>query len=257
MSQQDTRPPELAELARQALSGRIAREVTHRINGLLVGVVSVASEALTGKAAIELRHALETNAEYGQRIAELVQEFQRLFPERPPPSPPGPANLTAALDRCVSVCRKLAAGRGIKIEKRYGSLPWVQADISPLEQVVIELLYTALDATSGEGAIQLTAEPRGDVVAVTVSTRARVSANGSSSWLAGISDAIRLSDRLDGGYVGGDLPDESDRGPTAKGLGLAITISTIRQNGGEIAALCPPGKASQLTITWPIHAGEQ
>ena len=256
MSQQETQPPELAELARQALSGRVAREVTHRINGLLVGVVSVATEALTGKAAIELRHALETNAEYGQRIAELVQEFQRLFPESPP-SPLGPANLTAALDRCVSVCRKLATGRGIKIEKHYGSLPWVQADIGPLEQVVIELLYTALDATSGEGAIELTAEPRGDVIAVTVSTGARVSTNGNSSWLADISDAIRLSDRLDGGYAGGDLPDESGRGPTATSLGLAITISAIRQNGGEIAAQCPPGNASQLTITWPIHAGEQ
>ncbi|MFH1731337.1 MAG: HAMP domain-containing sensor histidine kinase [Planctomycetota bacterium] len=252
MGQADEQPAELAKLARQALSGRLAREITCRINGLLVGVVSVATEAMTADSEAELRRALQTNADYGNRIAELVRSFQALFPEGPSHRPAGPADVTAALDRCVSVCRKLATGSGIEIKKNYGSLPWVQADISPLEQVVIELLHNALDAMSGGGTLELAAEQKGEFVAVTVSAGADAQAGGAISWPADIGEAIGLDDSPWQSERGRGKPDGAGRVPAAGNLGLAIAMSTVRQHGGEITANCIPGKTSRFIVTWPI-----
>jgi len=252
MGQADEQSAELAKLARQALSGRIAREITCRINGLLVGVVSVATEAMTADSDAELRRALQTNADYGNRIAELVRSFHALFPESPPHRPAGPADVAAALDRCVSVCRKLAAGSEIEITKNYGSLPWVQADISPLEQVVIELLHNALDAMSGGGTLELAAEQSGEFVAVTVSTGADTPAGGVMGWPTDIGTAPGLDDSPGASESGRGKPDGAGRVPAAGNLGLAIAMSTIRQHGGEITADCIPGKTSRFTVTWPI-----
>ncbi len=256
MVERTTKPHGLTELARQALSGRVAREITHRINGLLVGVVSIASKAINEGTDDELRRALETNAHYGERIAELVRAFQTLFPGHDLPPAPGPADLAAALDRCITVCRRLAADRDVEIRKTYGALPRVQADVAPLEQVIIELLYRSLDLAPSHGTLELAAEERGGFVAVTITTPAVGATGEPARWPDDVGKALELCRTLEADTDGRGGPEIGDYEASADSLALAIAISAVRRHGGEFVTTGALGTGFQITVTWPIHAAE-
>ena len=228
----------LLELARQALAGRVARELAHDINDLLVGVVTVA--ACTDDANLpELRDALRTNAEYGRKIADQVRAFQDFFSQSESQGPGGPLDLADAIERFLELCRRRMTLHGIEIKNHIGSLPRVQADIGPAGQVFLELFHRALDATSAGGALELTAEELGKFVSVSVSVPGRTTAD--------MTDALELLRGSEAEDGGGGAPADA-----ARGIGLAAAMHVVRQYGGELTAESTLGNVSRFTVRLPV-----
>ena len=221
-----------AELARGALAGRVAADLAHEINDLLVGVLSVATAAADTDGERELRQALDTNAEYGQRIADLVGAFQETFNGGAFRRPPAPVCFTDVLGRCLFLCRHRIRSRRAEVRQRFGALPRVQADVGLMQWVFIELLYRALDTASGGGRVELTAEETGESVAVTLSCETGRSASNV-------------------GENGGGGPDGR---LTPRTMGLAAARSVIQGYGGELTAHPTLGTAHSFTVRLPVWA---
>lgn len=161
--------PELVELLSEAWAGRVARDLAHEINNLLVGVVGVATDAMTHGASLERWRALEAVARYGQEVAELVRSFQLSFPAAGYGAAARLVKVAEVLDRSVLLCRDRARGQGVNIRKRYTGVPMVEADVGKLEQVFVGLFHRALDEMPGGGALEVATARRGERTAVTLS----------------------------------------------------------------------------------------
>jgi len=240
---------QLETLVREALAGRVAREMAHEINDLLVGVVGVAASAMDAGTFLELRTALKTSTEYGRRIAALVRAFQELLRTPDSPEQRGPADAAAALDQALALCWKRIVWQGVEVHRNYGSLPRVQVDIGPLEQVFVALLHNALDAMPSHGVLGLTAEYDGEFVAVTVSD------TGTGTPPVDVAD---VCERLERSRESGSGPGEPD-GPggewTVRGLGLAVARSAVRKYGGELTVQGALGTGSRVTVRLPACRG--
>ncbi|HEX2443126.1 MAG TPA: ATP-binding protein, partial [Vicinamibacterales bacterium] len=118
-------------------------------------------------------------------------------------------------------------------------LPSVRADRAQIERVLANLITNAARASEHRGEIAVTAEARGDHVAVTVVDHGR-----------GIPKEYlpRIFDR----FV--QVPNAP---PGGAGLGLAISRRIVQAHGGQIAVQSEPGRGSSFTFTLPSARAEQ
>jgi len=229
-----------AELVRQALAGRVAVDLAHEINGLLVGVLSVATDAMDAGTTAELRRAAATNAEYGRRIAELVRGFQEAF-GCVGCDGPAATDLSAALERSLLLCRKTLRSAEIEVRRDYGNLPGVEAKVGLLEQVFLELFHTAIGAMPNGGVLGVTGEAAGEAVAVTV-----------SHTDPPLADAGRLLGPASPMFAGDCTTAPDARVKSVRSFRLAVARAAVRRLGGDLTAQCTLGKGSQFTVTLPV-----
>jgi len=257
MPDQPTEAADLTQLERQALAGRVAREMAHDINDLLVGVISVAQEALSADRATERREALETVTRYGQKIADLVRAFQVPFSGADARWQGVPVDVVTTLDHALSLCQKRVRNKSIEVRQDYRSLPRVQAGIGLLEQVFLELLHAALDATPSQGTLALTVEEGREWATVIVSCEA-----GAPTGMTVPKTDSRSQPPDAGDATKGCCDPTSEEGregepaaPDAAGtprLGLAVARTTVRQFGGELDVECTLGKRFRSEVRLPI-----
>jgi PAS domain S-box-containing protein len=125
-------------------------------------------------------------------------------------------------------------GLGFKVEAPV-TLPAVRADRSLVERVLVNLVVNAIRYTQ-HGEIKISAQPRGNSLAVSVSD------TGSGiphEYLPHIFDK----------FV--QVPGAATRGA---GLGLAISRLIVEAHGGQISVQSEQGKGSTFTFTLPIAA---
>jgi signal transduction histidine kinase len=122
---------------------------------------------------------------------------------------------------------------GIRVERRYGTLPMVPAFVDELNQVWTNIIHNAVQALSGQGAITIETRHEGDQVVV------RISDNG-----PGVPAHI--------------LPRIFDPFFTTKqkgegtGLGLGIVRRIIEKHGGRIEVESEPGR-TVFTVRLPVE----
>ena len=114
-------------------------------------------------------------------------------------------------------------------------LPRVLADRSQVERVLANLVVNAIRYTK-QGEIRISAVPRGNFVAVSVSD---TGAGIPHEYLPHIFDKFV---QVPGAAIGG------------AGLGLAISRLIVEGHGGQISAQSEPQKGSTFTFTLPIAA---
>ncbi|HET6972653.1 MAG TPA: ATP-binding protein [Pyrinomonadaceae bacterium] len=125
-------------------------------------------------------------------------------------------------------------GLGFRVEAPV-DLPTVKVDRSQVERVLANLVVNALRYTK-QGEIKISAQPRGNSVAVSVSD------TGSGippEYLPHIFDKFV---QVPGAATGG------------AGLGLAISRLIVEAHGGQISVQSEPDKGSTFTFTLPIAA---
>jgi len=246
MSGSEAQEGRFAEIARQALAGRVAREMAHEINNLLIGVVTGVEEAMqAGERIVDLRQSLQLASEWGRKIVELVQAFQAAFPERSTSG--GPSDLAKALDRVLLLCRQRAQHRGVELKRCYGHLPGVQADARPIEPLFVELLWSTLDSMRVGGKLEVAARQVGDFVAVTVSDPQGGAAP------PDIGKAFVALDDPGAAEDGG--ADPSAAGDVGSGGTLALARSMVRQCGGQLTAETTVGSGCRFTVLLPLAPG--
>src|SRR5438445_505567 len=230
---------QLVQAGKLATLGELTTGVAHELNnplnniGLFVGnAVDLIELAVTEKGQIvgELRHAMQQVSKATEIISHL-----RTFGRAAPVSRE-PISLRQVIERALSLMREQLRLRDIDVAVDLGPQePLVVGNAIQLEQVFINLLTNARDAVAES--------PRKEI---------RVSDSVGSAAVE-----IAVAD------TGGGIPPGLERrifDPffTTKevgkgtGLGLSITYGIIKEHGGTISVVSPPGEGAPLLIHLPL-----
>jgi two-component system, cell cycle sensor histidine kinase and response regulator CckA len=227
--------------------GQLAGGVAHDFNNLLTAIIGYARFALERAGEGEQRHDIEEIAKAAGRAAALTKQL--LSFSRRHVMETMSIDLNLLIDDMVTMLRRVI-GEDIELTTSLGpDVSAVRADRSQLEQVLMNLVVNARDATSGGGAIVIetkavtidTPPPHlelkpGSYVTLTVSDNGR-----------GMSDETKT--RLFEPFF-----TTKPRGQ-GTGLGLATVYGIVMQTGGAIHVDSEPGKGSSFTVYLPTENG--
>jgi two-component system, LuxR family, sensor kinase FixL len=223
---------QIAHANRLATTGELASNIAHELNQPLGAIANYASGALMQLQADPTRPAgdlalpLERISEQVQRLAERLRHIRTFV--RKGQTRPRPVALLEVVDAACRLCEWQYQQAGVALEHELPeTLPRVLADPVALEQVLVNLLLNALEASRGH--------PGADRVLI----RARRS---------GPREVIfTVSDRGPG-IAPGDAerifaPFHSSR-PGGLGMGLAISHSLMEAMGGRLSLADGSGGAT-------------
>ncbi|MEX2529930.1 MAG: PAS domain S-box protein [Gemmatimonadota bacterium] len=125
---------------------------------------------------------------------------------------------------------------------------WIKADVSQLEQVILNLVVNAKDAIDGAGAIEVAVD-RCEISQEQVESTPWEAAPGSYARLtvadSGVGMPPEVVERMFEPFFTTKPPDEGT------GLGLSTVFGIVRQAGGYIRADTAPGRGTTLEVLWP------
>jgi len=234
-------PAGLAEAARYALAGRVAYDLLHKINNLLVGVVSGAGAAESLCTLSELRRVLGASANHGREIANLLKSFSRLFDVPDTEREPGGVDLTDVIDGALFLCRNRLIRGGFVVKRHDEELPPPRGDLGPMLRILLEVIYSAVDALPHGGTLELVGRHSAASVTLTVAA-SKVTPGRASNILAALRQAQSGCDCRLGS---GGAPE------AAYQLGLIAAQVAARQYGGELTAEMQASRRLSFTLTVP------
>jgi two-component system NtrC family sensor kinase len=229
----------LRRTATVAVAGKLAASLAHEV-GTPLNIISGRAEFLLKAlpAGDPRREDLEGIVAQIERISRIISSL--LDSVRPQGLQLEPTRPAALVDQLFPLLRHTARQREIALVRDVSEdLPAIQADPAQLQQVLINLVLNALDATPAGGRINMsaTASRREDRQGVAIA----VADNGT-----GISPSL--------------LPRVFDAFLTTKprgkgtGLGLAICRDIVAAHDGEISAKSTVGAGSTFTVWIPSVA---
>jgi signal transduction histidine kinase len=223
--------------------GQLSAGLAHEI-GSPLQILHGRARALVARAhdAEETRRNGEILVEQSERIAGIVEQLLRFARRRP--AHIDAADVRAAVRAVIELLDFEARRRGIELRFDCpAELPQIRADADRLQQVVLNLVTNALNATPKGGRVSIEIEPgrmRGTEDGnPTPSLRLIVRDTG-----LGISDSVRR--RL-------FEPFFTTRGAEGgSGLGLAVVKAIVNDHGGSVWADSQPGQGACFTVELPV-----
>ncbi|MCU0622532.1 MAG: ATP-binding protein [Gemmatimonadaceae bacterium] len=260
VSEQERLEDQLRQTQKMEAVGRLAGGVAHDFNNVLQAVrmnVEMAESALPADADLhtELRE-IRTAAERAAALTRQLLTFsrrQRLEPE--------PLDLARVVDGVEPLLRRIAGEDLRFVVGHLARDPWVLADRSQLEQVIVNLVVNARDAMPDGGVVVLeTAIADGESglgvmrVGDPPRTARRVIGHEGPD---GPRAVLRVRDTGTG--IADDVlphlfePFFSTKPRTERsGLGLATVYGIVQQSGGAIRVGTTPGQGTTFEILLPL-----
>ena len=231
----------LSRAERLALSGRVMAEVAHEVGTPLHSVAGhlellrkdLPADALQGDAGRRLT-IVET------QVARVIEIIARLLDvTRRASGAPGPVDLERLARDTADLVRPGAVSAQVLVEvKAQGNLLPVQGRYDQLQQVMLNLLTNALDATPPGGRIDVTIAR---IAAGEVEIAVRDTGRGISAV-----DQKRIFEPF-------FSTKEAGRGT---GLGLFITAEIVREHRGRIDSESEEGQGTTFRVVLPVATGE-
>jgi PAS domain S-box-containing protein len=233
---------ELADVTRASSLGELASAIAHEINQPLFAIASYAQGGLNRieKGRMDpgdVRHALEQIAQQAERSGQLVSRLRDLARGAGPIT--GPEDVNDLVQEAVEIALQELPDGADRVRLELGkSLPPVQADRVQVEQVVVNLVRNAVEATA--------ATRNGEVVVHTANhgPQVRVIVNDNGPGIA-----PQLADRL-------FLPFASTK-PGSMGMGLAICRSVVEAHGGNLWFEPVQPSGASLVFSLPCAGGAE
>jgi signal transduction histidine kinase len=234
---------------------RLQRQLVRAEKLVTVGVLSagIAHDIGTPLAVVRGRaeHMLERRSEGrdGEDLRSVVGEIDRISTtirqvldfSRDRAVTLGSTHARAAAGRALELLEWRLAGKQVRVEVDAAiELPPVAAAADELEQVLVNLLLNACDASRSGDLIRVTAAP----VFERACLRIEVADNGSGippHHLNAVFDPYFTTKKRGEGT----------------GLGLAIVSQIVRSHRGEISLRSAVGAGTTVTLLWPLAEGEQ
>jgi signal transduction histidine kinase len=232
---------QLRQAATLAVAGKLTSSIAHEI-GTPLNIISGRAEFLLKAAPPDSpdRRDLESIVAQIERISRTIHAL--LDTVRIQPLALRPTAIVECMDAFLPLLRHAARRRGVSLETAIpDGLPPVLADPAQVQQVLINLVLNALDATAEGGEVVVAAklsqrEDRSGI-AVTVSDTGSGIAPG---LLARVFEPFfTLKPRGEG-----------------TGLGLAICRDIVRVHGGEIDVCSELGSGATFTFWLPLAEAE-
>jgi signal transduction histidine kinase len=241
---------EVQQTQKLATVGMLAAEVAHEI-GTPLNVISGRAEVLDRVVPRDHpeRRNLDVILSQAERIKGIIRALLDYTRPRRPTLRPEP--ILPVVGRVASLLMERSQRRGVRLHLELPiGLPSVMADPEHLQQVFLNLVLNALDASEKGGTVRITAGPDPDLPS-----------DGRAGILRGKADVPTLAVHvIDGGkgLSAEDLnhvfePFFSTKGRgQGTGLGLAIAEEIVRAHRGEIEMLSIPGKGTEVIVRIPL-----
>ena len=142
---------EVAHLARVMTVGELTASIAHEVNQPLLGIVSSASSCSRWLAAEppnlpRAQRALERIMEAGTRASAVVDRVRILVNRQPLRT--GPVDVNEVVHDVIAMIRHELLGAGVSLRTRLAErMPSVEGDRVQLQQVVLNLILNAIEAT--------------------------------------------------------------------------------------------------------------
>lgn len=217
--------------------GVLAAGIAHEI-GTPLGIVRGRAEYLAGKFAEDSPHRSGLASIIGQidgvsRVIRQLLDFSRLQPV---------STTQVALEGAFESLKQLLAveaeHRGVMLEVHAPGPLAVEADTDQLQQVLVNLIINAFDASSPGQSVHLSAEPVQGAVEFVV----RDAGSGMTE-----DEQRRIFD---------PFWTTKKRGQ-GTGLGLAIVGQLVRNHGGTISISSRPSRGTTVRVTWPLQGNKE
>lgn len=222
---------ELAESAKLASIGTLAAGVAHEINNPL-SIILGSAQALKSERQIpeSVQGDLSLIEQEAHRCGKIVKDL--LDYARPSGSAPVWCELNEICQNAVGLIKHFIRKKGIQFEESYDSLTQeIMADSSKIQQVLINVLMNAIQATSTGGRVKIATKRLGAEAEVSISDTG-----------SGISepDLSRIFE-----------PFFSRKPGLGTGLGLSVSKSIISEHGGTIRIESQIGAGTRVVIRLP------
>jgi signal transduction histidine kinase len=244
---------ELHQEQKLAAVGRLASEVAHEI-GTPLNIISGRTEVV--------RKGLPADHPLSRHITTVLQQVERISgilrqlleyarPRRPAL---GSVPLEAIFSRVADLLEPLASRRQVRFSAQASrALPPILADADQLQQVLLNLITNALDATPAGGQVRLRADedPLGSTPEPAAARPHITRGTAATPCLT-----LRVED------TGCGIPPErlekifepffstKIRGGT--GLGMAIVEDIVRAHRGAIEIESAEGRGTTIRLRWPV-----
>jgi PAS domain S-box-containing protein len=235
---------QLTHAGRVTSLGELAATLAHELNQPLGAIVSnaEAAQVFLGREPVEtdaIRPVLDDIARDGQRAGAIVHRVRTLL--RKKMLEMRPLDVHRLVDEVFDLARPLAQSRHIDLSFALSpGLPTPSGDMVEIQQVLINLIFNAMDAVSDPGVparhVSVAAEARDD-------------------------STVEFSVRDTGcGLPPDTLPQAFEPFFTTKangmGMGLAICRTIVESHGGEISIANNPDGGATVRFTLPMHDGQ-
>jgi two-component system, LuxR family, sensor kinase FixL len=234
----------LAQASRLTAMGELTASIAHEINQPLSAILNNvdAAEVLLDSGRLEraeLREILNDIRDDDLRADEIIRHIRGLANKRGVDVQVFDVNLT--VQAAIGLVHQTALRRGVKIHATYSQIPKVRGDPIHVKQVLLNLMFNAMDAMSavpaGERDIHVSTAPSG-------------------------ADSVRLSVRDRGhGVPETQMERIFDSFFTTKsegmGLGLSISRSLVAANGGRIWAQNNGDQGATVSFTLPVQGSQE
>jgi len=242
----------LLHLARVSSLGELAGSLAHELNQPLTAIVSntqAASRYLrtTPPDLQELREILIDVAKDACRASATVRRIRALI--RREPTCYAPIDLREAMEEAMAIMGTKAMTQGIRLVCQIDEgIPAVTGDRVQVQQVLLNLLLNAIDATSAVGRVNAPAArlPNDRRVVVHASEHAGMAWIAVRDWGCGIPEA---------GLASVFEPFMTSK-PNGLGLGLSICRTIVAQHGGTLEARRNADAGVTFAFSLPCAAQE-
>jgi signal transduction histidine kinase/HAMP domain-containing protein len=228
----------MAQAERLTSLALLSAGMAHEINNPVSAILSHAQYLGAVEGDEKKRDSLGWIQKEAQRISDIVERLRAFA--RGEEAQAGSCDLNRAVEETLELARRELDAGGVSFQHELeAGLPAVRLSFGLLEQVVLNLLANAVQATGGKGSIGLRTRRLGGQAELAVSDDG-----------PGISkeNLKRLFEPFN----------TSKSGRAGLGLGLAICYSIVTRAGGEIAAHSNGGDSAErgttITVLLPLEA---
>jgi len=221
--------------------GELAAGVSHNLNNILTGILGPADLLRDRSNQPELMRELDTIVASAQRASDLVVRLYRSVAGRDETVHRVEVNrvLLEAVQAARPRWRDEAQARGVHIDvvTELSDVPDVAATDSGLHDIVINLLFNAVDALPEGGTVTITTTGSDDGAELTI-----------------IDTGLGMDEEIQGRVFEPFFTTKTEIGT---GLGLATVYNTVSGWGGSVSVRSAPGQGSTFAVFLPPWAGEE
>ncbi|WP_136249102.1 ATP-binding protein [Halomonas borealis] len=230
---------ELVHAARLASIGQLAAGVAHEIGNPITGISSLAQNLRYDNDDPELQEAAEQIQQLTDRVSRIVGSLVGFAHggRHVTGTAFQPISMAEVTDEALNLIHLARSGEDVRFENRCSPTLRVVGDAQRLQQVMINLLGNARDASHPGGRVVAATEADGERLRVTVTDEGN-----------GIDERVR--DHLFEPFTTTKPPGEGT------GLGMALVYSIVAEHDGQIDIESPPTgqpHGTRILLWLPLH----
>ena len=237
IAEQERIREQFSQMEKLSALGELASGVAHDFNNTLAGILGRAQLLLRTNDPEKIRRGLDIiikTAEDGAKTVKRIQDFARQRRDHD--------FELIAIDQILLDASEITRPRWkncaeasnihITLDLQVGSNAMVMGDDSELREVLVNMVFNAIDAMPEGGTLTLSTRTVGEGVVIKVAD-------------TGVGMYPEVRSRIFDPFF-------TTKGKAGLGLGLAVSFGIIRRHGGNIQVESQYGRGSEFRITLPV-----